>query len=80
MRHLFWCGRTTRRWLAMAGEAAIGAEQSSEEAAVERCEGEAEWVVASSTDFQAHGPAHIGRRRPAATGAERLSTRLARSP
>jgi hypothetical protein len=43
------------RRLAMAGEAAVGAEQSSEEAAVKWCEGDAKWAVASSGDVQAQG-------------------------
>jgi hypothetical protein len=37
------------------GEAAVDVEQSSEEAVVERCKGEAKWVVASSSDVQAQG-------------------------
>jgi hypothetical protein len=37
------------------GEAVVSAEQSSKEAAVERCKGKAEWVVASSGDVQAQG-------------------------
>jgi hypothetical protein len=37
------------------GEVAVGAEQSSEEAAVERCKGEAKWVVACFGDVLAHG-------------------------
>jgi hypothetical protein len=36
--------------LAMVGEAIVGAEQSSKEAAAKWCMGEAEWVVASFGD------------------------------
>jgi hypothetical protein len=39
----------------MAGEAAVGVEQSGEEVVVEWCEGEAKWVVASSGDVQTQG-------------------------
>jgi hypothetical protein len=42
--------KAARRRLAMACEVVVSAEQSSKEAAVEQCEGEAKWVVASSAD------------------------------
>jgi hypothetical protein len=57
--HLVWSDNyeAACQWLAMAGEAAVSAEQSSEDAVVERGMGEAKWVLASSGDVQAQGQA-----------------------
>jgi hypothetical protein len=43
------------RRLATLGELVVGVEKSNEEAAIEWCEGEADWVVASSGDVLAQG-------------------------